>query len=629
MPKKSGGGTSTIIVKGGQGTSEVGSIAARELAAGLGGIFDRRTSARSDPGIDARTILVEFGSPATVATISASSILTNDSFQVSRPDGKTLAVQAGSARGLLHAAYDLLERLGARFVPGAPFDFPKLPAAALTKVKPYSVTPAFKRRAFGSDIMTWNYTHPDRLEMHLKFDQGFVPWMARRGINAFEYIRHAHDSRLRIEELTPLCESYGIGAEYGGHVLQTLLPREQFDSHPEYFPMAANGTRIARGNLCVSNPDAVRIVCDGALNYVREYPENELLHMWGADVRDGAWCTCSECKKLSPQRQYMKIVNAVAAAQQSAAGGIPIAYLAYHDTIDPDPKLRPLPNVWFEWAPRERCYIHAIDDQSCTINPRYFESLKRYIDIFDGRGHVFEYYADAILFGGLGFATPTIITRDLRAYKALGIDSISNLTFGAFSVLAYPVNLEAFVRGTRAPKFSVRAVLDDTAASRHPKDAEALGKAYRGIEKAAALVLDYADVMRPFKMTPQKAAAKKPQIIKAITQLEHAVKFATQAKAKHADVLAGAEEDLWNYSLEVLSGIGDYIRAREEKGIVRHTLGEGAVALVATAIEHIHHIEQSIKGTWGTYDLDWLRELWLDGLRKNLATGEIKPDDLF
>ena len=114
--------------------------------------------------------------------------------------------------------------------------------------------------------------------------------------------------------------------------------------------------------------------------------------------------------------------------------------------------------MWFEWAPRERCYIHAIDDPACTINPRYFDSLKRYIDIFDGRGHVFEYYADAILFGGVGFATPAIIARDLRAYKALGIDSISNLTFGAYSVLAYPVNLEAFVRGTRDAEVQRHAV---------------------------------------------------------------------------------------------------------------------------------------------------------------------------
>ena len=37
----------------------------------------------------------------------------------------------------------------------------------------------------------------------------------------------------------------------------------------------------------------------------------------------------------------------------------------------------------------------------------------------------------------------------------LGITSISCLTFGAYSVMAYPVNLEAFVRGTRRIPISI------------------------------------------------------------------------------------------------------------------------------------------------------------------------------
>jgi hypothetical protein len=627
MAKKSVGGTSNIIVKHGAGASEVATIAARDLATGLSTMLGAKGGARSDAAIDPRTMIVAIGSEA--ASVPNANSLTDDSFEISRPGKGAIAIQAGSERGLLHASCDLMERLGARMIPGARAKFPHIEAGALAKLKPYSVTPAFKRRAFVSDLMTWNYTHPDRLELHLKFDREFMPWMARRGINAFGYIRHAHDTKLRIDELLPLHKAYGIGAEYGGHVLPILMPRESFEKHPQYFPIGSDGKRMGRGNLCVSNPDAMKIVCDGASTYTREYPENELLHIGGADVWEGAWCSCPKCKKLSPQLQYMKVVNAVASAQESATNAIPVAYLAYHDTIDPDPKLRPRPNVWFEWAPRERCYVHAIDDPACTINPRYFESLKKYIDIFKGRGHVFEYYADAILFGGLGFATPAVIARDLRAYQALGIESISNLTFGAYSVLAYPVNLEAFVRGTRSPDFSAGKVLDDCAANRHPKAAEALGKAYRAIEKAAALVLDFADVMRPYKMTPQKAALKKPQIVKAVTQLDNAVKLAKQAKEKHSDVLAGAEEELWSYSLEALSGIGDYLRAREEKGIVRITLGDGAVALVATAIEHIRPIALDIKGTWGAYDLEWIRELWLDGLRKNLAAGGAKDDEMF
>jgi hypothetical protein len=623
MPKKAGGGTAKLSIRHSANAGEAVSVAAGALAEGLARMLGIDASAASDPSLDARAIIVG-NVPAPLAPVK----LTDDSFQISRPDEASVAIQAGSERGLLHGSYDLMERLGARFIAGAPATFPKAKRDALTAVKPYGVTPAFRRRAMASDIMTWNYTHADRLEQHLKFDREFIPWMARRGLNAFEYIRHAHDTKLRIDELTALYKSYGIDVEYGGHVLQILMPREQFESHPEYFPMAKDGTRMARGNLCVSNEDAVRLICEGALRYMQEFPENLLLHIWGADVVDGAWCRCAQCKKLSPQLQYMKIVNAVAAAEESAVGGVPVAYLAYHDTLEPDRKLRPLPNVYFEWAPRERCYIHAIDDPDCAINPRYFESLKRYIEIFEGRGHVFEYYADAILFGGLGVATPTVIARDLRAYNGLGIDSISNLTFGAYSVLAYPVNLEAFVRGTRSPKFTVTGVVADSAAGRHPKAADALAKAYRAMEKASAMVLDYADVMAPYEMTHEHAAAKKPQIVKALAQYEHAKKFAEQAKEKYGDALAGAEEALWHYSFEVMSGIGDYIRARQESGIVKHTLGQGAIAQIAGAIEHIQSIDADIKGTWGAYDLEWMREMWLDGLRKNLGAFEIKPGQL-
>ncbi len=611
-------GGAQVTVAYAQGGSAITAGAAREVSEGLGAILGRTVVARADSRLtDNRIIIATDFSPQALAAPSAN--LSGDAFEIARPTPDTIAIHAASERGLLHAAVDLLTRLGASYPPGVPPRFPRIDGAQLFALTPYQVTPAFSRRAFVSDIMTWNYEFPDRLELHLQFDREFVPWMGRRGINAFEYIRHTRDTRLRIDELVALYGAYGIESEYGGHVLQLLMPRERFDSNPEYFPIGDDGKRNSHGNLCVSNPDAVRLVADNALAYLREYPENRMLHIWGADVFNGAWCNCSGCKRLSPQLQYMKVVNAVAAAEETAAGGVPIAYLAYHDTIDPDPQLRPLDNVHFEWAPRERCYVHAIDDSSCSINARYHESLKRYVDIFRGRGHVFEYYADAILFGGLAFAMPSVITRDLRAYRALGIDSISCLTFGAYSVLAYPVNLETFVRAACDPSVDPAKALSATAAGRHPGCAEAMEKAYRAIEETAALMLDYADVMRPYGITGRRLSLKKAALPKAFEVAESAVKLAESLNAGARTPLVEAEEELWNYGLEVLSAIGDYLRAREERGIVRKTLGDGAVGGFADAIEHIRAIAPELKGTWGAYDLEWIRELWLDALRRSLA----------
>jgi len=105
-------------------------------------------------------------------------------------------------------------KLGARFAPGVSPLYPHIDAQRLRTIEPFRVTPAFKRRAFASDIMTWNYSFADRLELHLRHDREFISWMARRGINAFSYIRHAHDTRLKIDELAPLLRERGIDAEY-------------------------------------------------------------------------------------------------------------------------------------------------------------------------------------------------------------------------------------------------------------------------------------------------------------------------------------------------------------------------------------------------------------------------------
>jgi hypothetical protein len=526
---------------------------------------------------------------------------------------------AGTERAVLHAAYALLERLGARSsFRGAP-TLPQIERAQLDIVEASVVVPAFNRRAIVSDIMTWHYETPARLAMHLEHDRAFIGWMAARGLNSLSYIRHTVDSRLKIEELVPLCRERGIASEYGGHVLQLLLPRDRFDVNPELFPADAKGERNSHGDLCVSNDAALRIVRDGALRYIRENPECELLHVWGADVWKGAWCRCSECAGLSPQLQYMKVVNAIAEALEADGSSvIEAAYLAYHDTIEPDPALRPLRNVWFEWAPRERCYSHAIDDRDCEINPRYLESLKRYIELFDGRGHVFEYYADAILFGGIGAATPSVIMCDLRAYRSLGLGSISCLTFGAHSAIAYPVNLEAFARGTRDPDLEPDRILADTAAELYPACGPLMAEAYRAIARASALIFNGGgDVMRP-KLGLRAASTRVRKLTAAYAEITHAIEAAGHIIASAPNLKVGPERDVWHYSREVVSGIAEYIVAGDENGPARRRLGDDAIKKISDAIDRLHAGAPAVRDTWAAYDLEWIRDIWINALRRRL-----------
>ena len=261
---------------------------------------------RDDPTIAANEIWVALGSSTSPGTAAGAggATLAGDSFEISREGdpARSIVIRAASERRLIHGAASLLGKLGAKFPPGVAASYPRNDPARLGALEPWRVTPAFTRRAFVSDIMTWNYNLPDRLELHLRHDREFIPWTARRGINSFSYIRHAHDTRLRIDELVPAFRAHGIAAEYGGHGCCTnLMPREMFEAHPEYFPAGDDGVRSARGNLCVSNQAALDTVRDGALRYVHDFPENELLHIWGADVWRGAWCRCDKCIEMPPQ----------------------------------------------------------------------------------------------------------------------------------------------------------------------------------------------------------------------------------------------------------------------------------------------------------------------------------------
>ena len=323
---------------------EVVRFAAHELAAGLGAMLHDAQRVEAVDGLDPLSIVVAVGaatrSAAAADAVTSSSgsaarsraALPDDSFTLARiaaspgavgagGRGDALVIEGASERGALHGAYDLLERLGARFALGRAPTMPRIEAAQLAALAPYRVEPAFNRRAFVSDIMTWHYEDTEGLRTHLAHDREFTAWMGQRGINAFSYIRHAQDTRLKIEETAPMLAGRGIEAEYGGHVLQLLLPRDRFAAHPEYFPCTDGGRRMARGNLCVSNRAAVELVRAGALGYVRDNPEIAMLHIWGADVRGGAWCRCGECAALSPQLQYMKVVNEIAAALAPCSPG--------------------------------------------------------------------------------------------------------------------------------------------------------------------------------------------------------------------------------------------------------------------------------------------------------------------
>jgi len=506
------------------------------------------------------------------------------------PEPARITLQAGSPRALLSAVYALLERLGCRWSLHGPDEevVPRLDGCIqLDRVEH---TPRFAVRGYVSDIMTWHYTQPEHFNDRLDDDRAFIDWMGKSGANAFSYIRHPFDTQLTIPELLPDFQRRGIDVEYGGHVIPLLVPRELFRDHPDYFPASGDGARSDHGNLCTSNAAALATASRNAVQYVRDYPEMSVLHIWGADLWHGGWCHCRDCASFSVQDQSLHVCNAVASGLAEAGVARPVCYLAYHDTLDADLSLRPHDNVFVEFAPRERCYGHALNDPVCETNRRYATALERYAELFAGRVRLFEYYGDAILFFGCAVPLTEVIAADMAYYARLGVPGITLLQFGTYSLWAYPLNFLAYADASRG--VCTPAGVRQEYCARFGRNADASAAIFAAVENIMRRVVTYGDIRRP----PGAADAARQVLAAVEAALPRLAQAGEQLAALGGDALA-AQARLIRYTQGVLSAVRQQLR---------DTLAgqpRDAEAQYTEALSVLDAVDRRFKGLWGSVDL--------------------------
>lgn len=506
------------------------------------------------------------------------------------PDTARATLEASSPRTMLDAVYALLAQCGCRWsLFGADDEtVPRLDAAV--ELAPIEPAAPFVARGYSTDIMTLHYTQPEHFKGRLDDDRAFIDWMGKSGANVFLFIRHPFDTQLTIPELLPEFAKRGIDVEYGGHVMPLILPRQLYRDHPEYFPQAADGTRTDHGNLCTSSDAALAVASANAVQYVRDYPEMSAVHIWGADLWHGGWCRCAACAPLSVQDQSLRVCNAVARGLERAGVARPVCYLAYHDTIEPDVTVSPDDHVMLEFAPRERCYGHALNDAGCKTNRRYAAALESYVERFNGRVRIFEYYGDAILFFGCTVPLTQVIDADLAYYRSLGIPGITMLQFGLFSQWAYPLNFLGFAAAT-AQSAAAHPVAD-AYCRRFGIDARAVAAVYAELEGIMRTVVTYGDIRRP----PTAADRARDVLRRVESALPQLRVLADRLDAFPHDALH-AQATLLRYTYATLDG-------------VRHELQQTATGTpaqadtyYATALEIMNGIDRRFKGTWGAVDL--------------------------
>lgn len=401
-------------------------------------------------------------------------------------NGRLLYLAGNKERAVLYAVYALLKASGCRWtIPGK--DGESLTTLNLESLfrQRISGAPSLSIRCFAED------THKRPRDKWVDEMIELLDWMAKAGANALFITTHKGPAPQDMASLLPEFEKRGIDLEVGAHVLHQFLPRDLFETQPELFRMS-NGKRVSDGNFCVSNPQTIETITENAKSFLAGFPTAAVYHLWADDVLGGSWCECDTCRKMSPVQQQINALNLIAEAVRDVYPGKMIDMLLYHDTINVEDAEKPKPNIYGFYAPRERCYAHAINDRNCARNVWYKKMLEKVSDHFGRKQiYVFEYYDDMILFNNMAAPLTQVISRDLKYYHSIGIDKVQSLMFGRYSWWAYPLNMYVFAELAWDAEKDVRDIVTDYCDSMFETASQIMRTHYVTLEAAMSKILTF------------------------------------------------------------------------------------------------------------------------------------------
>ena len=234
-----------------------------------------------------------------------------DGFRL-KVDGNRLYIIGENERGTLYGVYEFLERFaGCRWYSSWHSVIPKRDGIAVPSDLDDAQTPAFAmREPYWYDV-TKNQAFAARLRVNSRSWRTFDD---KYGGNPYRF-------------------GGGLGS---CHTFDRLLsPKEYFDAHPEYFSLV-KGRRIRdRTQLCLTNPDVLRIVTSNVLERIRKDPGAKF---YGVSQNDWYnFCECPACKAVDDEEgshagTMIRFVNAIAEAVEKEFPDAIIETLAYQYT---------------------------------------------------------------------------------------------------------------------------------------------------------------------------------------------------------------------------------------------------------------------------------------------------------
>lgn len=234
-----------------------------------------------------------------------------------------LFVEGSDVRGVLYGVYELLERFGGcRWYASWHTVVPEREAFCVPDTLDDTQTPAFLCR----DVHWWDYFNGD-FAIRNRANGGMNGLQARHGGNTWRF-------------------GGGLG---NCHTFNALLPPwKYFDEYPEYYSLVGGKRLKERTQLCLTNPDVLRLVTSNVLARIRKDPGAKF---YGVSQNDWSnWCECPSCKAVDDEEKshagtMVRFVNAVAEAVEKEFPGKMIETLAYQYTRHAPAKTRLRHNV--------------------------------------------------------------------------------------------------------------------------------------------------------------------------------------------------------------------------------------------------------------------------------------------
>ncbi|NPV47735.1 MAG: DUF4838 domain-containing protein [Armatimonadetes bacterium] len=242
-------------------------------------------------------------------------------------------ILAGNQRGVLYAVYTFLQdNLGCRWFTPDCSTWPRSGELAIADLNRRYIPP-------------------------LEFRMGDYP-VARNGTFA---------ARLRLNG-----DNHGMSPEQGGqrgvmglaHTFAALVPPEKYyAAHPEYFSLVGGRRQSGYSQLCLTNPDVLKLCIQGVRQWIKDHPDKKVFSVSQNDTH--GYCECEECTKVaeaegSQSGPMVRFVNAIADDIAKDYPDVAIETLAYQYTRKPPKLTKPRPNVIICLCSIECCFIHPL-----------------------------------------------------------------------------------------------------------------------------------------------------------------------------------------------------------------------------------------------------------------------------